>query len=52
MKVYEPDGTLAAVVAGPADFASAESGMDLATRQANGGEVLVLVPSSASCGCT
>jgi hypothetical protein len=45
VKVYEADGALAAVVAGPADFASGESGMDLATRKANGGEVLVLLPS-------
>jgi hypothetical protein len=42
---YEPDGTLAAVVAGPSDFAAGETGLDLATHMANGGEVLVLVPS-------
>jgi hypothetical protein len=45
VKVYEADGTLSAVVAGASDFASGETGLDLATRQANGGEVLVLVPS-------
>ncbi len=45
VKVYEPDGTLASVVAGPSDFASGETGLDLAARDANGGEVLVLVPS-------
>jgi hypothetical protein len=45
VKFYEPDGTLTAVVAGPSDFASGETGLDLATRKANGGEVLVLVPS-------
>ena len=45
VKVYEADGTLAAVVAGPSDFASGETGLDLATGKANGGEVLVLVPS-------
>jgi hypothetical protein len=42
---YEPDGTLVAVVAGPSDFSGGEAGLDLATRKANGGEVLVLVPS-------
>ncbi|MCX7030070.1 MAG: hypothetical protein NTU62_08120 [Spirochaetes bacterium] len=45
VKVYEADGALSAVVAGPANFPSGETGMDLTTRQANGGEVLVLVPS-------
>jgi hypothetical protein len=45
VKVHEPDGTLASVVAGAADFPSGETGLDLATRKANGGEVLVLVPS-------
>jgi hypothetical protein len=44
VKVYEPDGKLSAVVAAPADFPAAEAGLDLATRQANGGEILVLVP--------
>jgi hypothetical protein len=44
VKVYEPDGTLRAVVALPADFPPGQSGMDLATRKANGGEILVLVP--------
>ncbi len=44
VKVYEPDGTLTAVVAPSSDFGAAETGLDLATRQANGGEVLVLVP--------
>jgi hypothetical protein len=45
VKVYEADGTLSAVVAGASDFASGETGLDLAARKANGGEVLVLVPS-------
>lgn len=45
VKVYETDGKLTAVVAAPADLPSVESGLDLATRKANGGEVLVLVPS-------
>ena len=45
VKVYEPDGTLTAVVAGPSDFPPGETGLDLATRHANGGEILVLVPS-------
>ncbi len=45
VKVYEADGTLTAIVAGPSDFASGETGLDVATRKANGGEVLVLVPS-------
>jgi hypothetical protein len=45
VKVYEADGTLTAVVAGPSDFASGETGLDLAARKANGGEVIVLVPS-------
>lgn len=36
---------LLAAVAGPSDLPAAESGLDLATRKANGGEVLVLVPS-------
>jgi sugar lactone lactonase YvrE len=44
VKVYEPDGKLAAVVAAPADFPPGEAGLDLATRKANGGEILVLVP--------
>ena len=44
VKVYEPDGRLTAVVAAPADFRATESGLDLATRKANGGEILVLVP--------
>ena len=45
VKVHEADGALSAVVAGVSDFASGETGLDLAVRQANGGEVLVLVPS-------
>jgi hypothetical protein len=44
IKVYEPDGRLAAVVATPADFPASETSLDLATRKANGGEILVLVP--------
>lgn len=45
IKAYEPHGTLASVVAGPSDLPPNESGLDLATRDANSGEVLVLVPS-------
>jgi hypothetical protein len=45
VKVYEPDGRLWMVTAAPADFPPGEAGLDLATRKANGGEVLVLVPS-------
>ena len=45
VKVYEPDGRLWMVTAVSADFPSGETGLDLATRKANGGEVLVLVPS-------
>jgi DNA-binding beta-propeller fold protein YncE len=44
VKVYEPDGRLTAVVATPADFPPGEASLDLATRKANGGEILVLVP--------
>jgi hypothetical protein len=44
VKVYEPDGSLTAVVAAPADFPPGEVALDLATRKANGGEILVLVP--------
>jgi hypothetical protein len=44
VKVYEQDGALTAVVAAPKDFRAIESGLDLATRKANGGEILVLVP--------
>jgi hypothetical protein len=44
VKVYEPDGTLQAVVALPGDFPPGQSSLDLATRRANGGEILVLVP--------
>ena len=44
IKVYEPDGALSAVVATPADFKAGETSLDLATRKANGGEILVLVP--------
>jgi hypothetical protein len=45
VKVYEPDGRLWMVTAGPSKFAPSETGLDLATRKANGGEVIVLVPS-------
>jgi len=45
VKVYQPDGKLEAVVALPEDFPAGEASLDLATRQANGGEVLVLVPA-------
>lgn len=45
IKVYEPDGKLYAVVAMPRDFPAVEKGVDIATRKANGGEILVLVPS-------
>jgi hypothetical protein len=45
VKVYEPDGKLFAVAAPPGDFPRAEAGLDLTTRRANGGEILVLVPS-------
>lgn len=44
VKVHEPDGRLAVVAATPADFPSGETVLDLATRKANGGEILVLVP--------
>jgi len=44
VKVYEPDGKMTAVVALPKDFSSRETSLDLATRKANGGEILVLVP--------
>jgi hypothetical protein len=44
VKVHEADGRLEAVVATPADFPSSESSLDLATRRAEGGEILVLVP--------
>jgi hypothetical protein len=44
VKVYEPDGRLQAVVALPADFPPGQPSLDLATRKAHGGEVLVLVP--------
>ena len=42
--MYELDGALSAVVATPADFKAGETSLDLATRKANGGEILVLVP--------
>lgn len=45
IKVYEPEGSLATVVVGPSDLPPDETGLDLVTRKANGGEVLVLVPS-------
>jgi hypothetical protein len=48
VKVYEPDGKLYAVVAMPRDFPAAEKSLDIATRRANGGEILVLVPSARS----
>lgn len=44
VKVYESDGRLVSVVAVPQDFPAAEVRLDLATRKANGGEILVLVP--------
>jgi hypothetical protein len=45
VKVYEPDGKLSAVVAAPRDLPLTETSLDIATRMANGGEILVLVPS-------
>ena len=45
IKVHQPDGKLSAVVAAPRDFPFAEASLDIATRRANGGEILVLVPS-------
>ncbi|HTO24128.1 MAG TPA: hypothetical protein VMQ10_16760 [Spirochaetia bacterium] len=45
VKVYSPDGRLEAVVAGPQDFPPGTTTLSLATRKANGGEVLVLVPT-------
>ena len=45
VKVYQPDGNLEAVVALPRDFPAGEASLDLATRKANGGEILVLVPA-------
>ncbi len=45
VKVYEPDGKVFAIVAMPKDFPSGEKSLDIATRRANGGEILVLVPS-------
>ena len=44
VKVYEPDGRLNSVVALPADFPAGTTSLPVATRKANGGEVLVLVP--------
>ncbi len=44
VKVHEPDGKLVSVVAQPGDFPPAEVSVRLATRQANGGEILVLLP--------
>ncbi|MGA2974624.1 MAG: hypothetical protein ABSF77_04870 [Spirochaetia bacterium] len=44
VKVYEPDGRLSAVVALPADFPAGTVSLPVATRKANGGEVLILVP--------
>ena len=46
VKVYEPDGKLYAVAAVPRDFPAAEKSLDIATRKANGGEILVLVPAA------
>jgi hypothetical protein len=46
VKVYEPDGSLVSVVAQPGDFLPAEVSVRIATRQANGGEILVLVPGA------
>lgn len=48
VKVFEPEGKLAALVALPADFPAAEASLDLATRRAGGGEILVLVPGERS----
>jgi hypothetical protein len=44
VKVYEPDGRLNSVVALPSDFPAGTVSLPVATRKANGGEVLVLVP--------
>lgn len=48
VKVFEPEGELAALVALPADFPATEASLDLATRKASGGEILVLVPGERS----
>jgi hypothetical protein len=47
IKVHEPEGRLESVVATGADFPG-EVALDLATRKANGGEVLVLLPAKRS----
>jgi hypothetical protein len=44
VKVFESEGRLTGVAALPADFSATERSVDLATRKANGGEILVLVP--------
>jgi len=44
VKVYETDGSLTSVVAQQAEFPAGEVSVDIATRKANGGEILVLVP--------
>jgi hypothetical protein len=44
VKVHEPGGALQAVAALPEDFPPGTPSLDLATRKANGGEILVLVP--------
>jgi hypothetical protein len=46
VKVFEPDGKLFAVAALPHDFPATEKSLDIATRKANGGEILVLVPAA------
>lgn len=43
VKVHEPGGALESIAASAPDFPG-EMALDLATRKANGGEVLVLVP--------
>jgi hypothetical protein len=45
IKVHERDGKLSSVVATPAQFPAATKSLDVTTRKANGGEILVLVPS-------
>jgi hypothetical protein len=44
VKVYEPDGSLSSVVAQPAEFPVGDPSIDIATRKAHGGEIIVLVP--------
>jgi hypothetical protein len=45
VKVFETDGSLTSVVAQPRDFPPAEVSVRVSTRKANGGEVIVLVPT-------